>query len=407
MSASVENHKPMNEPSILRETDDKEKEPIVSPSLSNEYRPTSGEIKPSMARPEEEVKQEKSRTSSGSERSKHDTINKPVKKSTRRKERKSLPKKVPFRNVNSKCTSSQKAVKPTAPKAIRTASRSAMKPGEVDDRENNSHDEVQYTADDSVSAFLYTEDYEDTPAAILAAQMGQNTFGYMGALPVQGGQVSPERSQVIKDILKNFDLERVMSRYRGNTMYSTYRHSLKNAHFRSCLEEIMGRERAPFDDQRWNERLMKKVMADLERRLDENERELEEAENRRILKLKLMGIYNGDSWREEERKSHVDKPHKKTAAERKLEKRNKLARESLFRPSEDIETQMEILHRDVRQTKKHSSGNTSDTIATSNDNSDNTNSNSCNDAEVSAAATVVDGARDQRDFHSETEVSFK
>ncbi|RUS69647.1 hypothetical protein EGW08_022592 [Elysia chlorotica] len=242
-----------------------------------------------------------------------------------------------------------------------------------DQKVNNPHEGVQTPSGESVSAFIYNDDYEDDPSAILAAQMGQFTFGYMGAPPVQNGQVSPERSKVIQEILRNFDLERVMSRYRGNTVFNSYCHSLKNTHFRSCLEQIMGREKAPFDDQKWNDKLMRKVMVDLERKLDENERKLEEAENQRILKLKLLGICNGESWEEEDKKRHPPKPLKKTAAERKLEKRNKLARESVFRPSDDIETQMAILHRAENHVKRRSASNNSSAITiscSSNNNND-------------------------------------
>lgn len=164
----------------------------------------------------------------------------------------------------------------------------------------------------------------------------------------------------------------------------------------------MGRERAPLDDQRWNDALRKKVMADLERRLDENERELEEAENRRLLKLKLMGISHGGGLEEEEQRRHGHRHNKKTGTERKLEKRNKMARESLFRPTADIVTQMEILHRDETRLKRRSS---SDCSGGGVDHKDDENNNihtsdgvqASGEADFNSEKSNPDGTQDQSD----------
>ena len=127
--------------------------------------------------------------------------------------------KSPFHQNNKKNMIKKRATKSPTVSTDRTQESSEA---DIDQYVDNVVEEVRTPGGDSVSAFFNNDDFEDDPGAILAARMGQNTFGYMGAFPVQEGRVSPERSKVIQEILKNFNLERVMSRYRGNTMYSSY-----------------------------------------------------------------------------------------------------------------------------------------------------------------------------------------
>ena len=231
MAASVDYSRPVlkaDQPEVTSDPDGKEPEPDA-PSGSSRLSEPDISVSPSSSstsRPDEEGARptEYSETSPSS-RSGHGL--KHQAKSTRTRARRSTAKKSPTRKVNS---NSKHASKKTERKplgndtAIRKLNSSVTELYDNEESGDNSHEEVETPGDDSVSAFLYNDDFEDDPAAILAAQMGQNTFGYMGALPVQNGQVSPERSKVIQEILRNFDLERVMSRYRGSTMYKSYSH---------------------------------------------------------------------------------------------------------------------------------------------------------------------------------------
>ncbi|CAL1546492.1 unnamed protein product [Lymnaea stagnalis] len=169
----------------------------------------------------------------------------------------------------------------------------------------------------------------------------QQTATFAGQESVEQ-EISSRQAKIIRDILANFDLEKVMDRYRGESVFR----SCNRSKFRLWLEDIMGNEKAPFNDRKWNDAFRQKVLEDLERKQDERERRLAEAETQRVLKLKIQGVIRDDregtGRKERQRQS---------AAERRFERRKAKKHESLFKPN-DIETQMEILNRDESEVKR-------------------------------------------------------
>uniref|UniRef100_A0A0B6ZP54 Uncharacterized protein n=2 Tax=Arion vulgaris TaxID=1028688 RepID=A0A0B6ZP54_9EUPU len=104
----------------------------------------------------------------------------------------------------------------------------------------------------------------------------------------------------------------------------------------------MAEDISNFNDRQWKEQCRQKVLDELERKEEEREGMLADAESQRILKLKLQGIIRYDN--EEDTRTEKS-TMKKTPSERRFDKRSTKKQQSLFKPN-DIETQMEILNRD-------------------------------------------------------------
>ncbi|CAG5119636.1 unnamed protein product [Candidula unifasciata] len=170
--------------------------------------------------------------------------------------------------------------------------------------------------------------------------------------PLQADQLlAAHRRKLIRDLLASFDLEKVMDRYRGDSV----RKSLSKRKYRKWLSSAMSVEQANFSDRQWNEQFRQQVFEEFERKQDERERKLADAESQRILKLKLQGILRD----EEAEARREEMAMRKTAAERKFEHRSTKKHHSLFKPN-DIETQMEILNRNERESRRKITGNEDD-----------------------------------------------
>ncbi|BFZ20301.1 hypothetical protein BsWGS_23340 [Bradybaena similaris] len=162
--------------------------------------------------------------------------------------------------------------------------------------------------------------------------------------PVQADQLlTAHRRRLIQALLASFDLEKVMDRYRGDSV----RKSLNKRRYRKWLVSSMTAEQADFSDRQWNEQFRQQVLHEFERKQDERERKLADAEDQRILKLRLQGIL-----RDEEAEARQEEMAlRKTVAEKKFEHRSTKKHNSLFKPN-DIETQMEILNRKERENRR-------------------------------------------------------
>ncbi|XP_059148019.1 AP2/ERF domain-containing protein PFD0985w-like [Physella acuta] len=130
-----------------------------------------------------------------------------------------------------------------------------------DDEKNNNDDDDEIFFDDPI----LSREFE--------TRSGAPYNGYYGADAANPG-LSTRQAKIIKDILANFDLEKVMDRYRGETVYR----SLNKRNRRVWLEGMMGNEKVPFNDRKWNESVQAESH---ERSRETTGREGEEAGRRR------------------------------------------------------------------------------------------------------------------------------